>query len=190
MTEVFKGWGQVMVAVAVMSLALGCDQQAATPQETGDGPSAPASTVTGDATESAEFVRMVTMTCLLSRQSSELVLEKGIEGEERVLAENVREHSPHMLASLQQIAEQKGIALPEGLDDAHQARLGQLTQLETDALAAAYHDLQADLHRDLIQLLTNASQNLQDGDLQAWAKQHLSQAQAHLRELTAHDHAH
>lgn len=190
MAEMFKGWKRVMGAVAIMSLILGCDQQTTSSSNTGGNGTAPASTVAGDAIESAEFIRMAAMNCRLALQSSELVLEKNVTGDERDFAEMARAHSPQMLTSLQAIAEQNDIPLPADLDDEHQARLDQLRTLDGGALADAYHDLQAEIHRDLVQLLTNASQNLHDPALRDWAAQHRSQAQAHLKALAEHDHDH
>lgn len=191
MAEMLKGWKLAMGMVAAVGLIVGCDQQTASPSsQTGDGSPAPASTVAGDAGESAEFIRMAAMNCRLAMQSSELVLEKQIAAEERAFAEMARAHSPQMLTALQAIAEQNDLAIPAELDDEHQARLDQLRALDGDALADAYHDLQAEIHRDLVQLLTNASQNLQNAALQTWATEHLPQAQAHLKVLAEHDHDH
>ncbi len=191
---------QSIVVLIGLALLAGCGEGNDPPTGAQTAPGAaesasPASTATPSAAptvseEAIEFVRLAAIGGLFEVQSSELILEKLEQGDERAFAERMIADHGKANEELKQLAQSKNITIPTALDAPHQQKIEKLRGLEGDALAEAYHEMQQAAHEAAIALFENASQNLPDAELKAFAAKTLPTLRAHYKMLGAHDHHH
>ena len=83
---------------------------------------------------------------------------------------------------LKQLASQKGVGLPTGLDAKDQTTKDRLSKLQGDAFDKAYmQDMVMDHKKDVAEF-KHESMSAQDPDLKSWAGETLPTLQSHLQE--------
>jgi putative membrane protein len=89
----------------------------------------------------------------------------------------------HMRLSkeLRDLASQKGISLPDGLDQKHQQLMEQLTKLRGADFDRAYTGDMVEGHQKAIDQFETEAKSGQDPDVKAWAEKSLSTLREHLR---------
>ncbi len=82
---------------------------------------------------------------------------------------------------LQNIATNKGIELPTGLDQQHQQLMDQLSKTRGAEFDRAYTADMVKGHQKAVDLFETEAKNGQDPDVKAWAEKSLSTLREHLR---------
>jgi putative membrane protein len=95
-------------------------------------------------------------------------------------ARMVEDHS-RMSKELRDLAANKGINLPDGLDQKHQQMMDQLTKLRAAEFDRAYSKDMVSGHQQAIDEFEAEVKNGQDPDLKAWAEKSLPTLREHLR---------
>jgi putative membrane protein len=95
---------------------------------------------------------------------------------ERMVADHSR-----MNKDLRDLTKQKGIALPEKLDEKHQALLDQLSKLKGTEFDRTYSKDMVSGHEKAIETIEAEAKNGQDADVKAWAEKWLPTLREHLR---------
>jgi putative membrane protein len=119
-----------------------------------------------------------------------IILDRRIEGDEKAFAELMIADHRKAGDELAALARAKNITIPAELDAEHQEKLEKLKRLSGEALAEEYHEMQQEAHESAVALFENASKNLQDPELKAFAARTLPTLQAHRQKLGGHDHHH
>jgi putative membrane protein len=81
---------------------------------------------------------------------------------------------------LRRIAERKGVTLPTELDEDHRRELTQLAALDGDKLDKEYAAHMVEEHTDDVEAFREASRNVKDPELRAWAAKTLPILEEHL----------
>jgi putative membrane protein len=118
-------------------------------------------------------------------------VELGRLASQRAAAEPVRQFGQRMVTDhgaanqeLMQLAQQKGMTLPQEMDAAHRAAMDRLATLSGAAFDQAYMIEMVKDHQQDIALFTREAQGGQDADVRAWAMKTLPTIQEHLRLAT------
>lgn len=135
------------------------------------------------------FVKKAASSGKFEVQSSQLALKKDLEesATKRFAQEMVADHTKAN-EQLKALAEKKGLEVPEQLLPEHQAMLKQLQGLDGEEFMRQYHTIQTKAHEEAIDLFSQASNTLEDKDLQSFAQSTLPTLKEHYQDLKAHNH--
>lgn len=114
-------------------------------------------------------------------ETGKLALEKSQNPQVKAFAQRMVDDHQKMLSELQQVAKNKGVALPEGTDVQHKALSTALRLLSGDTFDNQYITrVGVNDHERTVELLKKTQAEAQDGDLKALAQKTLPQVQDHL----------
>jgi putative membrane protein len=135
------------------------------------------------------FVKKAASAGKFEVQSSQLALKKDLDesATKRFAQKMVTDHTKAN-EQLKSLAEKKDIDVPEQLLPEHQAMLKQLQGLDGEEFTRQYHSIQMQAHEEAIDLFSQASDALEDKDLQSFAQSTLPTIKEHYQDLKAHDH--
>lgn len=136
---------------------------------------------TADLKPDAEFATAAADGGMLEVELGKLAVEKGVNPSIKKLgAMMVKDHSKAN-DELKATAAAKSIALPSGLSDKCQKKLGELNGKTGPDFDKAYADLMVSDHKDDIDLFNKEADKGMDKELAAWAKGKVPILQHHLK---------
>lgn len=120
--------------------------------------------------------------------SNTLEIQAGQQAQQKGAAAAVRAYGELMVTEhtatgneLADLASQKSLTVSTQLLAPHQQQLGVLTPLTGDAFDDAFADLMVASHQEAVNLFDQASQQVDDQDLRAWAAAKLPALRTHLQ---------
>jgi len=125
-----------------------------------------------------EFAMKAGVGGLFEVQSSQLAATRAKDDSVKQFAQQMITDHTRANQELMTLAQQKGITLPQALDEKHQKQMEKL-QSASDDFDKAYGQAQARAHNQAVQLFTKASQGAQDPDLKAFAAKTLPKLKEH-----------
>ncbi|MCE6949552.1 DUF4142 domain-containing protein [Cereibacter sphaeroides] len=131
-------------------------------------------------TDPAEFAQKAAVSNMFEIQSSQVALEKGVEGEVADFAQRMVDDHTAAGERMKAAASEAGVEVPAELDAEHQAKLESLQAAQGADLMRAYVDAQMQGHEQAVQLFEGFSTGGPDGPLKDFAGETLP---------TLHDHA-
>ena len=130
-------------------------------------------------TDPAMFAQLAGVSNQFEIQSSQLALEKGVEGEVADFARQMVEDHTAAGEKMTSAAERNGVAVPVQLDAEHQAKVDMLKAAEGDQLVKGYVDLQVEAHQKAVALFEGFSTGGPDGPLKQFAAETLPKLREH-----------
>jgi len=112
-------------------------------------------------------------------QSSQIARQKGLSAAHEPFAERMIADHGRANDELEEIARRKGVEVPAALMPRHQEQIDELRELSGSALETRYHEQQMTAHDESIRLFEDASKNLSDADLKAFATKTLPTLRQH-----------
>jgi putative membrane protein len=132
------------------------------------------------AQEDADFANEAAQGGLMEVRLGELAQQQAKAEEVKQFGQRMVEDHGEANAKLMQIAEQKGIDLPEELSDDAQSTVEELQQVSGEEFDQAYMDEMVSDHEDDVAAFEDYVENAQDEDLRAFAEETLPTLQEHL----------
>jgi putative membrane protein len=128
-----------------------------------------------------DFMTRAASAGMFEVESSRLALSRPTGSDITELAQEIiRDHS-QANDKLRQLADSKGVDLPEEMLPEHRTRLEQLQQAQGDQFDQTYEQVQLQAHREAIELFQRCAQYCQDNEVRDYAATTLPALQAHLR---------
>lgn len=115
------------------------------------------------------FVREIAIGGLSELKSAELAKTKSSSADVKSFADRMVEDHTKANEELEQLAKEKGIAVPTAIDNTHQAKLDELSKLSGPAFDKAYVKQQRMGHEKMLRLLEDEAKNGKDADLKGFA---------------------
>lgn len=172
----------IAVAAATSACAPNNNEQAANPDQ-------PDATLQSDQTVAQSRSTISTLDRQFASQAAEAGLAEVQMGQlavERASNDEVKEYAQEMIQEhtqanneLKQLAAQKGITLPQTLNQQHQTAKANLSNLSGEAFDRAYMDLMKQDHAKVVSLFQQQANQGQDLDLKNWAAKTLPNLQEH-----------
>ncbi|MBA3845726.1 MAG: DUF4142 domain-containing protein [Planctomycetes bacterium] len=121
-------------------------------------------------------------------RSSQIVLERPLKDpREEIFAQMMIDENSLVNRQLQKLVQDKGYVASTRIDDAHQAMLDELADLDGDELQKRYHGHQVTAQQESIELYENAAREVEDPQVRAFALETLTTVRAHADHLGTHD---
>lgn len=176
-------FANIALALALGALALAChkDEPKESITETTSATQTKPSLSDGD----RAFITKITQGGMLEVALGEHVTRKAAAADVRDFGKQmVIDHSTAD-EELKNIAANKGVNVPVQLDSDHRATYDKLAKLKGKKLDKEYSDDMARDHEEDVKELKEASQNLEDPDLRAWASKTVPVLEGHLQKAKA-----
>jgi len=133
--------------------------------------------------QDAEFAHQAALCGMLEVRVSNMVLKRGISGDDKTFAQLMVDDHTKANKELQAIASKKGITLPTDLDDKHLAMIENVGKANDVTYVERYLEGQIAAHKGVIELFETEAAKGKDVELRAFAaatlptlKQHLDNA--------------
>lgn len=115
-------------------------------------------------------------------EASKLAQSKATSAEVKQFAQQMIDDHTKASQELRQLAESKGVKLPDGPAMAQKAKSKMLAARDGEAFDREYaQEIGVKAHRDTVQLFQKAAQNAQDSEVKAFAQKMLPRLQHHLQ---------
>jgi len=117
-------------------------------------------------------------------RAAQLVKDRTASDDDKQFAQMMIDDHTKANDELKQIAQRKGLTLPQDLVPAHQQLYSQLSSAGDPV--SVYRQQQVQAHEQVVQLFQDEASNGQDADLKAYAQKYLPVLQQHLDGARAH----
>lgn len=178
---------QLIVSLAALALGLaigGCASQRShsdpmeTPMAPASGPAVP--TADTPNTQDRMFVDQAALGGAAEVEFGRLAEQRGASAQVRQFGQRMVADHGQSNARLTALAEENGIALPNGLDDEHRAALARLEAMSGHEFDVAYMRRQVGDHQKTVQLLAWEINSGQDAEIKGFAAETLPVVMGHL----------
>ncbi|HEX4053218.1 MAG TPA: DUF4142 domain-containing protein [Tepidisphaeraceae bacterium] len=165
-----------IAVLAVMCLLAGCSSSDMSSDSTaGNGQSAVVLSITD-----RDFVHDAAIGGMYEVQAGQIAAAKATSADLRQFGQKMVADHTQVNNELQQLASQKGIAIPTELNSKHQEMIDQLNKLGGSEFEQDYINGQVKAHEKTIELFQKEARDGQDNDLKAFASRTLPTLQHHL----------
>jgi putative membrane protein len=141
--------------------------------------------VLGVAPKTEDFIKEAAMSDMLEIESAKIAQQKGNAEEKKFAAMMVKDHTKTSTELKEMLPADLKSAVPAGLDDASQKKLGKLRDAKPENFAGEYDPMQVSAHKDAVSLFERYANGGDNPKLKDWAartlpalKHHLEMAQA------------
>jgi putative membrane protein len=129
------------------------------------------------------FAEMAASSNMFEIASSQAALEKASGAEAKSFAEHMIADHTKAGEEMKPAAEAEGVAVPEALNEKHQAQLDRLTPLDGEQFDQAYLEAQLAAHEEAVTLFEGYSTSGAPGALKEFATKTLPTLKSHLEEV-------
>lgn len=126
-----------------------------------------------------QFANQAAEAGLAEVQLGQLAVQRASSSEVKEYAQEMVQDHTQANNELQQLAAQKGITLPQSLNQQHQTARTNLSNLSGEAFDRAYMDLMKQDHAKVVSLFQQQANQGQDPELRNWAAKTLPALQEH-----------
>ncbi|MWP40130.1 DUF4142 domain-containing protein [Rhodobacter sphaeroides] len=134
-------------------------------------------------TDPGEFAQKAAVSNMFEIQSSQMALDKGVEGEVADFAQRMIDDHTAAGDKMKAAAADAGVSVPTSMDEEHQSKLDNLEAAEGEAFTTAYVDAQVEGHEKAVQLFEGFSNGGEDGPLKDFATSTLPTLQEHEQQI-------
>lgn len=135
--------------------------------------------------EDREFMTKAAQSNMLEVALGREVARKAKSSEVKAFGERMMTDHAKANDELRRIAERKGVTLPTELDEEHRRELTQLAALSDEKLDKEYVTQMVEEHTHDVEAFREASKNVKDPELRAWAAKTLPILEDHLARAKA-----
>ncbi|MEA5162760.1 DUF4142 domain-containing protein [Cereibacter johrii] len=134
-------------------------------------------------TDPAAFAEKAAVSNMFEIQSSQLALEKGVEGEVADFAQRMVDDHTAAGDRMKAAAESAGVEVPTAMDEEHQSKLDSLQSAEGADFTTAYVDAQVQGHEKAVELFDSFAKAGEEGPLKSFATETLPVLKEHEQEI-------
>lgn len=173
-----RRWIPVGAAAISLAFALGCNkhEDTSTTKTTAAANTTPAPLADGDKKFLTKAAQGGMMEVALGQQAK----QKGVAADVKSFGDRMVTDHGKANDELKQLAAKKGFVLPTQLDDDHAKQIDKLSKLSGVKFDEGYADKMVDDHKDDVKEFKDASTDLKDPDIRAWAAKTLPVLEDHL----------
>lgn len=132
--------------------------------------------------DDSDFVVEAASGSMMEVELGQLAAQKASSQEVKNFAQKMVNDHSKANERLRQIAQQKNIALPEGLADEHKKHVDDLREKSGHEFDKDYMDLMVEDHEEDVEKFEEASEDLNDSDLRSWVNETLPTLRQHKEE--------
>ncbi|PAY04714.1 DUF305 domain-containing protein [Bradyrhizobium sp. UFLA03-84] len=167
----------------ILAIALGCALASpALAQSVGE--KSGVNSVLGVAPKTEDFIKEAATSDMLEIEAAKIAQQKGNAAEKKFADQMMTDHTKTSTELKAMVSGEMASALPTGLDDSSQKKLGRLRDAKADDFASEYDPMQVSAHKDAVSLFERYAKGGDDPKLKDWAdktllalKHHLAMAQ-------------
>jgi putative membrane protein len=134
----------------------------------------------GVAPKTEDFIKEAAMSDMLEIESSKIAQDKGDAEEKKFAGEMITDHTKTSTELKAMVSGDMKAAIPTGLDDSSQKKLGKLRDSKPKDFASEYDPMQVSAHKDAVSLFDRYAKGGDDPKLKDWAGKTLPTLQHHL----------
>jgi putative membrane protein len=141
----------------------------------------------GIAPKTEDFIKEAAMSDMLEIEASKIAKQKGNANEKTFADEMITDHTKTSSELKGMVSGDAKAALPTGLDDSSEKKLGKLRDAKPEKFASEYDPMQVSAHKDAVSLFERYAKGGDDPKLKGWAGKKLPTLQHHLEMAQAMD---
>ncbi|MTV11977.1 MULTISPECIES: DUF4142 domain-containing protein [Bradyrhizobium] len=164
---------------SILAIAIGCALASpALAQSVGE--KSGVNSVLGVAPKTEDFIKEAATSDMLEIEAPKIAQQKGNAAEKKFADQMVTDHTKTTSELKQLVSGEMKSALPNGLDDSSQKKLGRLRDAKAGDFASEYDPMQVSAHKDAVSLFERYAKGGDDPKLKDWAGKTLPALQHHL----------
>lgn len=132
--------------------------------------------------DDSEFVVEAASSSMMEVELGQLAVQKASSQEVKNFAQKIVDDHSTANEKLKQIAQQKNIALPNGISNDHRSHIDDLREKSGREFDNEYMDLMVKEHKDDVDKFEDAVNDLNDNELKSWANETLPKLREHRQE--------
>jgi putative membrane protein len=134
----------------------------------------------GIAPKTEDFIKEAAMSDILEIDAAKIAQDKGDAEEKTFAGEMITDHTKTSTELKGMVSGDMKAAIPTGLDDSSQKKLGKLRDSKPADFASEYDPMQVSAHKDAVSLFERYAKGGDDPKLKDWAGKTLPTLQHHL----------
>jgi putative membrane protein len=134
----------------------------------------------GIAPKTEDFIKEAAMSDMLEIESSKIAQDKGDAEEKTFAGQMIADHTKTSTELKDMVSGDMKAAIPTGLDDSSQKKLGKLRDSKREDFPSEYDPMQVSAHKDAVSLFERYAKGGEDSKLKDWAGKTLPTLQHHL----------